>query len=101
MLQTIAKKLNRPETYESLQPLRENDLFIGNYCSSKWPENLGGDDMYYRAQIINKNKLGGFEVRFIDYGNVVEVSKTELVMLQKDVQGYPAQATGQFIAIIL
>ena len=47
--------------------------------------------MYYRAQIINKNKFGNLEVRFIDYGNLVEVSKSELVVLRKDVQNFPAQ----------
>ena len=93
LLQEIANNLNKPETYANLEPLRENDLFIGNYCAAKWDAKLGGDDMYYRAQIINKNKFGNLEVRFIDYGNLVEVSKSELVVLRKDVQNFPAQGS--------
>ena len=89
-LQLIATILNKHD--DTTRPLVKKDIVIGNYCTTVWTASDGGDDLYYRAQIVAKRTFGEFHVRFIDYGNTTVKHESKLRYLPVEVCRFPPQA---------
>ena len=86
-LDSITSSLQGDSITSSLQPLPQGAIFPGVGCLTKFPE----DKQFYRAQVIQIAK-GKVDVQFVDYGNNITVSASNIFALPPDLISIPAQA---------
>ena len=77
---------------ENLASLPKKDIHVNNFCAATFSISEGGDDLYYRSQILEKKSFGEYLIRFIDYGNSTIKHESKLRSLPPELCMLPPQA---------
>lgn len=86
-LDEIMSQISRVANTADHHPIDVGLLSTGNPCLALFPD----DQQWYRAQVIDKNG-NELSVFFVDYGNIAQVSITEVQEIPADLVEPPPQA---------
>ena len=87
-LEAIETALADKSVTSHCKPLPREAVFPGVACCAVFPD----DGSLYRAQVVQIVKGGKVELQFVDYGNSITVSISELLSLPPGLCSTPAQA---------
>ena len=97
ILVDIANKLQQLAESRRLKPL--GSMQLGQICVARFPVELGGDGLYYRAEVLTVAS-GMVVVRYLDYGNQEFINVNEHVLsFPSELNTIPAQAIKCVLAL--